>query len=58
MKECKAKTITEIIEDVCADICDHYCKYPDECTEKAGGDGDLAYGMLEKICDKCPLTKL
>ena len=35
----KPKTVSEIIEDVCAEICNHYCKYPDECDRKAALTG-------------------
>ena len=52
------KTVSEIIDDVCTEICSHYCKFPEECENKAAGDGDLATAMLGAYCDKCPLMKL
>ena len=54
----KPKTVTEILDDVCTEICSHYCKYPEECEKDATGDEDLASEMLSAYCDKCPLMKL
>lgn len=39
----------EQIENICAEICDRYCKYPLFC-----GDEEALHG----ICDECPLNKL
>lgn len=50
--ESQARTVTEIIDDVKAEICDSYCKYADGVTEE---DYDL---VLEKYCTNCPLNKL
>lgn len=47
-------SITEQIEKVKEDICQHYCKYPNEWDEEAEGvelcDSD--------VCRDCPLNKL
>ncbi len=47
-------SITEQIESVKEDICNHYCKYPNEWDEKKEGielcDSD--------ICRDCPLNRL
>lgn len=43
------KTITRMLEEIAAEICDDYCKYPHEVSEQED---------LEKICEKCPLEKI
>lgn len=45
------KTVTQIFEEVKAEICDKYCKYP----EKKDID---EYELIVKICANCPLGKL
>lgn len=40
--------VTKIIEEVCGEICDNYCKYPYQESED---------GLCEK-CNECPLNRL
>ena len=47
-------SITEIIEDVKADICNNYCKYPHIFDEESE-DYDLSES---DICGNCPLGRL
>lgn len=48
------RSVTQIIEDVCNDICDHYCKYPE-----MYGIEDLYQDMLyEEHCNGCALNRL
>ena len=42
--------VADILDEVCADICDYYCKWP----EKYADYDD----MLEEQCEKCPLGRL
>ena len=42
------------IEDIKADICDHYCKFIDKVNANEM-DYDI---LLETLCDKCPLNEL
>lgn len=51
MKMDERKSVTEIIEEVCGDICDHYCKYGDTVDE----DGECEVG---RSGEECPLTRL
>lgn len=44
------KTVFEIIEEVKTDICDNYCKYPEQYKDYDD--------MLDEQCDKCPLGRL
>ena len=45
------KTATQIIEEVKAEICDKYCKYP----ESKDKDQDE---IIDKICVNCPLGRI
>lgn len=46
-----------ILENVKAQMCDHYCKYPAD--YKNSDDGDVDYEqMLTDICESCPLNVL
>lgn len=47
----KPVTVSSILEEVINDMCDKYCKYPEQFT---GDEEDELY----KICDSCPLNKL
>ena len=40
--------ICDIVEDVKCEICDGYCKYPEQLDQKD----------LDKVCENCPLTRL
>lgn len=46
----KPKTVVELLNEVSSEICDNYCKYPNEMT-----DSDE---MIKTVCSKCPLQKL
>ena len=50
----KLKSIPQILEDIVNEMCDKYCKYPQEWDEEAEGielsDSD--------ICANCPLNRL
>ena len=45
------KAVTGIIEEVCEDICDNYCKYRDTADEDCMCDAIREFG-------KCPLDRL
>ena len=51
MKLDERKSVTKIIEEVCGDICDHYCKYGDTVDE----DGECEVG---RSGEECPLMRL
>lgn len=53
MNDDQAASVTEIIEEVKEEMCDHYCKWPDQYKHVG------SYGMiLQKYCDRCPLNRL
>ena len=49
MEEKKIQTIPQIIEEVKIEICDNYCKYPNEIKDDE---------ELYDICGECPLGRL
>ena len=48
------KKISEILEDIASEICDHYCKYPIEYKPEEHDDVELCDS---EICANCPLVK-
>lgn len=49
------KKITEILSDMADDICNNYCKYPNEWDEEEHDGLEL---FDSEICQNCPLTRL
>lgn len=49
------KSVIQIIENVCEDICNNYCKYPDQWNPEDHAGQDLTES---EICEKCPLNRL
>lgn len=47
-------TVNEIIEDVAREICDHYCKYP----EQWDAEKEEMELIDSDICINCPLSRL
>lgn len=45
----KPFTVTEILENIASQICDDYCKYPNEMNTEE---------ELYEICEDCPLGRL
>lgn len=46
------KSITEIIEEVRYQMCDRYCKFPEQYTPEEWEE------VFEDICKDCPLDRL
>lgn len=51
------KTISEQLEEIREQICDHYCKYPEQDIPEGKQDGWLIDDP-DSPCQKCPLSKL
>lgn len=51
------ETIAQQIEAICSDICDNYCKYPEE-AKKAGKDENWLTESEDSPCWNCPLNKI
>ena len=47
-------SISEIIEEVKTEMCDHYCKY----TEQFDAEGNIEDLFESDICKNCPLCRL
>lgn len=47
--------ITKSPEDLAAEICDHYCKFPEAYDTGHDDDNDR---MIEEKCNNCPLGEL
>lgn len=50
MEKNREKTIPEMIEEIIAEICDKYCKWPNIC--------EYEDELYEKHCKDCPTMKL
>ena len=48
------KTITEQLQEIAEDFCNHYCKHPDTWDEEAEGC-DLSES---DVCSNCPMGRL
>jgi hypothetical protein len=50
----ETKTLIEIVEQVKAEMCDRFCKWPDQykCDESAYDR------MIDEKCEHCPLNRL
>lgn len=50
----KEKTISQLLEEVANEICDHYCKYPMLYTS----DNESVELLVEEHCAECPLNRI
>lgn len=48
------ETLSEFMNEITEDICDNYCKYPDQ----YGPGDEEAMRLYEEHCDDCPLNRL
>lgn len=46
------KSIVQQLQEVCEEMCDKYCKYPEKYT---ANEWETAF---QGICEQCPLMKL
>ena len=53
----EVKTIAEQLEDICTEICDHYCKYPNQPIPD-GKTEDWLFTDNDSPCNNCPLSRL
>ena len=54
------KTARQIMEEVCNDVCDHYCMFPViyKPTYLETVDDDYMQRMFQERCRHCPLKRL
>jgi len=54
----KLKDIVSQIEEIKEDICDNYCKFPQEYSLKYE-DSEIGHDvMIDDVCSECPLCRL
>lgn len=46
-----ANSIHEMIDEIFEDLCDNYCKYPEQYTEETEDD------LYKEHCDNCPMMR-
>ena len=46
------------IEQIVSEICDKYCKYPEEYGKKFKDEDVATENLCNEKCDHCPLMKL
>jgi hypothetical protein len=54
LKKQKEMTIQEQLDKIAGEMCDKYCKFPDQAS-KESKDEDY---LFRTYCDKCPMQKL
>lgn len=55
----KELEVTDIVGEVCEEICDHYCKWPEQYTKTVLGEKETNEdALITEKCDKCPLNRL
>lgn len=52
--ELKEMTVPQLLDKIAVEMCDKYCKFPDQAS-KESKDEDYLY---RTYCDKCPMNKL
>ena len=55
MSDERQRTVSEQIEDIKSDICDHLCRYSLMAEQ---GQVESVDEMIEKYCSDCPLNRL
>ena len=48
--------VTEILDHVAAEICDKYCKWPEQYKDDNGDE--LECKLYDEHCEKCPLNMI
>ena len=54
MRNTEQKSVAEILQGIADDICDNYCKYPEQWDEEKEG----CELCESQICANCPVNKL
>ena len=54
----KEKTVPEMIQEICDQICNDYCKYPDQVRSQVKDVDDAENTLMAIYCDGCPLQRL
>lgn len=54
----KLLTVVELILWVIEEVCDNYCKYPEQYLRKYKNEDEAIERLCSERCEKCPLNKL
>jgi hypothetical protein len=52
------KTVTELLDEICADFCENYCKYPGICLAERKDPDEADELCYQRYCGDCPLNKV
>lgn len=50
-------TIRKQLEQIASEICDHYCKWPDQYFQTNDNEDAYAETLVEEKCMMCPLVQ-
>ena len=57
-KEGEVMSVVEILQWIIEEICDNYCKWPEQYRKKYKNEDEAVERLLCEKCDKCCLNKL
>lgn len=52
------KTVSKILEEVTEEMCNKYCKFPEEYFSKYKDEEEAEEKLYSEHCENCPLNKL
>lgn len=52
------KSVVDIIEGVCEDLCTNYCKFPEVYEQRFSDEIEAEERLYAEKCDNCPLHLL
>jgi hypothetical protein len=60
MEGYRIQMIPNLLEEIRAEICDKYCKYPEqyEVPNPNGSGFDYDSNLIKEHCDKCPISMI
>lgn len=53
----KKQTILQQLEAIAGEICDHYCKFPDQYDVEGMTEDEYSEKLLNEHCLMCPLVQ-
>lgn len=52
------KHITEMLGEICCNMCDNYCKYPEQYEANYDDPDEAMDKLVEEKCNDCPINKI
>lgn len=56
-KSAKLPDVKKELEIIASEICDHYCKFPDQYFDTDGCEDEQADKLRSEHCESCPLLQ-